>query len=182
MFVKAPLITLFGDRLTKQFLSESINLLDNVIFALSPLGVLTTVVSVIRVCGGSSLRAFIGRAQEGPAEAESELLPCVSESTAELFNDRGISRVFGRPKILEVVAWENENVKAGERSGEIGTLLDAIKRGAWSVKGTGRSPEDWGRLTEVGIPNLSLNKGIKRRDQFWFYCAAILGSVLQIGG
>lgn len=50
---------------------------------------LTAVVSVIRVCGGSSLRAFIGRAQEGPAEAESELLPRVSESTAELFNEGG---------------------------------------------------------------------------------------------
>jgi hypothetical protein len=175
------LITLFGDRLTKQFLSESISLVDNVIFALSPLGVLTTVVSVIRVCGGSSLRAFIGRAQEGPAEAESELLPCVSESTAELFNDRGISRVFGRPKVLEIVAWEKEGVKPGERSVEFGTLLDAIKQGAWSVKGTGHSAEDWCRMAEVGIPNLSLNKGIKRRKKFWFYCVAILGSALQIG-
>ncbi|KAJ5197928.1 uncharacterized protein N7498_007045 [Penicillium cinerascens] len=177
----APLITLFGTRLTKQFLSESVDLVDNVIFALSPLGVLTTVVSVIRVCGGSSLRAFIGRAQEGPADAESELLPCVSESTAELFNDRGISRVFGRPKVLEIVAWENDTVKDGERSVEFGTLLDAVRKGAWSKKGKGLSTEDWCRFPEVGIPNLSLNKGIKRRDQRWFYCAAILGSILQTG-
>lgn len=180
-YIKAPLLVLFGERLTKQFLSESINILDNIIFALSPLGILTTVVSVIRVCGGSSLRAFIGRAQEGPAEAESELLPCVSDSTAELFNDRGISRVFGRPRILEIVAWENEDPKTGRRSGEIGTLLDAITNGAWSVKGTGRSPEDWACLDEVSIPNLSLNKGIKSRGRFWFICAAVLGSLLQIG-
>ncbi|OQD77144.1 hypothetical protein PENDEC_c003G06013 [Penicillium decumbens] len=177
----APLITLFGERLTKQFLSESTDLIDNVIFALSPLGVLTTVVSVVRVCGGSSLRAFVGRAQEGPADAESELLSCVSESTAELFNDRGISRVFGRPKVLEIVTWENERVKDGERSVEFGTLLDAVKRGAWSKSGKGCLPEDWCRLPGVDIPNLSLNKGIKRRDQRWFYCVAILGSVLQIG-
>ncbi|KAJ5377374.1 uncharacterized protein N7496_004783 [Penicillium cataractarum] len=180
----APLITLFGERLTKQFLSESISLLDNIIFALSPLGVLTAVVSVIRVCGGSSLRAFIGRAQEGPAEAESELLSCVSESTAELFNEGGISRVFGRPKIVEIVMWEEENSQDGEKSIEIGTLRDALKKRAWSAQGSGLSDEDWSDptyLPEFDIPNLSLNKGIKRRDQFWFHCAAILGALLQLG-
>ncbi|OQE24096.1 hypothetical protein PENFLA_c010G07238 [Penicillium flavigenum] len=173
----APLITLFGERLTKQFLSESISILDNVIFALSPLGVLTAVVSVIRICGSSSLRAFVGRAQEGPAEAESELLPCVSESTAELFNDGGITRVFGRPKIVEIVAWEDADHKTGEKGTKIGTLKDALEEKAWSCNGK-VSPTE---LPELDIPNLSLNKGIKRRDQFWFHCAAIIGGVLQTG-
>ncbi|CAI7660244.1 unnamed protein product [Penicillium manginii] len=175
----APLITLFGERLTKQFLSESISLLDNIIFALSPLGVLTAVVSVIRVCGSSSLKAFIGRAQEGPAEAESELLPCVSASTAELFNDGGISRVFGRPRIVEIVAWKNEDAKT-----EFGTLRDAIRKGAWSAEGSGLTAEDLDdptRLPELDMPNLSLNKGIKRRHERWFYCTAILGAIMQIG-
>lgn len=174
---KAPLITLFGERLTKQFLSESISILDNVIFALSPLGVLTAVVSVIRICGSSSLRAFVGRAQEGPAEAESELLPCVTESTAELFNDSGITRVFGRPKIVEIVAWEDVNHKTGEKGTKIGTLKDALEEKAWSCNNKVLPTE----LPELDIPNLSLNKGIKRRDQFWFHCAAILGGVLQTG-
>ncbi|KAF3023334.1 hypothetical protein E8E15_007415 [Penicillium rubens] len=173
----APLITLFGERLTKQFLSESISILDNVIFALSPLGVLTAVVSVIRICGSSSLRAFVGRAQEGPAEAESELLPCVSESTAELFNDGGITRVFGRPKIVEIVAWQDVNHKTGEKETKIGTLKDALEEKAWSCNNKVLPTE----LPELDIPNLSLNKGIKRRDQFWFHCAAILGGVLQTG-
>lgn len=174
---KAPLITLFGERLTKQFLSESIRTLDNVIFALSPLGVLTSVVSVIRVCGSSSLRAFVGRAQEGPAEAESELLPCVSESTAELFNDGGITRVFGRPKIVEIVAWEDVNPQTGEKGTKIGTLKDALEEKAWSCNAK-VSPSE---LPELNIPNLSLNKGIKRRDPIWFHCAAILGGILQSG-
>ncbi|KAI2735236.1 hypothetical protein DTO013E5_1821 [Penicillium roqueforti] len=173
----APLITLFGERLTKQFLSESISTLDNVIFALSPLGVLTAVVSVIRVCGSSSLRAFVGRAQEGPAEAESELLPCVSESTAEVFNDGGITRVFGRPKIVEIVAWEDVDKTTGEKETKIGTLRDALEEKAWSCNSK-VSPTD---LPELDMPNLSLNKGIKRRDQFWFHCAAILGGILQTG-
>lgn len=178
------MITLFGERLTKQYLSESISLLDNIIFALSPLGVLTAVVSVIRVCGGSSLRAFIGRAQEGPAEAESELLPCVSESTAELFNEGGISRVFGRPKIVEIVMWQNENTHTGEKTIQIGTLRDVLKEGAWSAQGSGLSDEDLSdptHLPELDVPNLSLNKGIKRLDQFWFYCAAAVGVVMQLG-
>ncbi|KAF4771654.1 hypothetical protein HAV15_004532 [Penicillium sp. str.  len=170
----APLITLFGERLTKQFLSESIRTLDNVIFALSPLGVLTSVVSVIRICGSSSLRAFVGRAQEGPAEAESELLPCVSESTAELFNDGGITRVFGRPKILLGRMW---TIRLGEKGTKIGTLKDALEKKAWSCNSK-ISPSE---LPELDIPNLSLNMGIKRRDPFWFNCAAILGGILQCG-
>lgn len=132
---------------------------------------------MIRVCGSSSLKAFVGRAQEGPAEAESELLPCVSESTAELFNDGGISRVFGRPKIVEIVAWENEDPMTGERSVKFGTLRDAIREGAWAAEDLNYPT----RLPELNIPNLSLNKGIKRRGQFWFYCAAILGGIMQIG-
>ncbi|CAG7918347.1 unnamed protein product [Penicillium olsonii] len=172
----APLITLFGERLTKQFLSESISALDNVIFALSPLGVLTAVVSVIRICGSSSLRAFVGRAQEGPAEAESELLPCVSESTAELFNDGGVARVFGRPKIMEIVSWEENHNNDGTTT-RMGTMKEALEQGAWSCKGKTAPSE----LPELDIPNLSLNKGIKRRGQGWFYCAAVLGVVLQSG-
>ncbi|OGE54463.1 hypothetical protein PENARI_c006G11938 [Penicillium arizonense] len=173
----APLITLFGERLTKQFLSESISILDNVIFALSPLGVLTAVVSVIRICGSSSLRAFVGRAQEGPAEAECELLPCVSESTSELFNDGGITRVFGRPKIVEIVVWEDGDPKLGEKKMKVGTLKEALVEKSWTCAGK-LSPS---QLPELDIPNLSLNKGIKRRDQFWFYCAALLGTALQLG-
>lgn len=178
------MITLFGEQLTKQFLSESINLLDNLIFALAPLGVLTAVVSVIRVCGSPSLKAFIGRAQEGPAEAESELLPCVSESTAELFNDGGISRVFGQPRILELVAWENKDPSTGRVSVEYGTLRSALKSGAWSIKGSNDPAKEIQDLldgAELEIPNLSLNKGIKRRGQYWFYFVAILGIVMQLG-
>lgn len=75
--------------------------------ALTPLGILTAVVSVIVVCGNLSLRASVGRGQEGPGEAERELLSCVSETTAEVFNNGGISRVLGRPQVLEIVAWED---------------------------------------------------------------------------
>ncbi|KAK6538521.1 hypothetical protein TWF694_010101 [Orbilia ellipsospora] len=99
----APLVALFGEQVTKQFLSESTSFLDNIIFALAPLGVLTAVVSVIRVCGNASLKAFIGRAQEAHGIAEAELCSSTSRDVCELWSNGGISRVFGRPKVLEFV-------------------------------------------------------------------------------
>jgi hypothetical protein len=48
--------------------------LDCVIFACAPLGILTAITSVIRVGGGSALKAIIGRAREPHAEAEIELM------------------------------------------------------------------------------------------------------------
>ncbi|KAI2479418.1 Ankyrin repeat containing protein [Pyrenophora tritici-repentis] len=59
----APIITLFGEQVTKQFLSESTGFLDNIIFGVAPLGILTAIVSVIRVYGTAPLKSFIGRAQ-----------------------------------------------------------------------------------------------------------------------
>jgi hypothetical protein len=99
----APLLALFGEQITKQYLSESVTLLDNFIFAMAPLGILTAVVSTIRVCGSASLRAFIGRAQEGGGNAEAELCSSTSRDVCELYHNGGIARVFGRPKLLEIV-------------------------------------------------------------------------------
>jgi hypothetical protein len=99
----APFLSLFGEQITKQYLSESINVVDYFIFAMAPMGILTGVVSAIRVCGNPSLRAFIGRAQEGAGNAEAELCTSTSRDVCELYNSGGIARVFGRPKILEVV-------------------------------------------------------------------------------
>ncbi|KAF3282013.1 hypothetical protein TWF970_001960 [Orbilia oligospora] len=99
----APIVVLFGEQVTKQFLSESTSILDHIIFAVAPLGVLTAVVSVIRVCGSSSLKAFIGRAQEAHGISEAELCSSTSRDVCELWSNGGISRIFGRPKILEFV-------------------------------------------------------------------------------
>ncbi|KAL3439537.1 hypothetical protein BDV09DRAFT_191098 [Aspergillus tetrazonus] len=105
----SPLIALFGEQVAKEFLSESLSPLDNFIFAMAPLGILTAVVSAIRVCGSLSLRAFIGRAQEGDGTVEAELCSSTSRSVSELYNNGGIARVFGRPKILEIVRDSTSN-------------------------------------------------------------------------
>jgi ankyrin repeat protein len=99
----APLIALFGESPTKQYLSECLSFIDILIFSTAPLGIITTVVSAIRVRGTPSLRAFIGRAQEGGSNAEAELCSSTSRDVCELYNNGGIARVFGRPKLIEVV-------------------------------------------------------------------------------
>ncbi|KAF4930951.1 hypothetical protein CGCVW01_v000720 [Colletotrichum viniferum] len=90
-----PLLALFGERVTMQFLSESTSWVDNFIFAMAPLGVVTAVVSAIRVCGGPGLRAFIGRAQDGGGIAEAELCSSTSRDVCELYHNGAIVRVFG---------------------------------------------------------------------------------------
>ncbi|CZR69564.1 uncharacterized protein PAC_19464 [Phialocephala subalpina] len=97
----APLLTLFGEQVTKKFLSESTSFFDNIIFGMAPMGILTAVVSAIRVYGSPSLKAIIGRAQEPHGVAGAELCSSTSRDVCEMWSEGGICRVFGRPKILE---------------------------------------------------------------------------------
>ncbi|KAH8777423.1 hypothetical protein F5883DRAFT_395894, partial [Diaporthe sp. PMI_573] len=99
----APLITLFGEQATKQFLSESTSFIDSIIFSMAPLGLITAVVSVIRIYGSSSQKSIIGRSQEAHGVAEAELCSSTSQDVCELWSNGGICRVFGRPKILDFV-------------------------------------------------------------------------------
>lgn len=57
----APLLTLFGEQVTKQFLSMSLGWADHILLAMGPLGIITIVVSAIRVSGPRKLKAIVGR-------------------------------------------------------------------------------------------------------------------------
>lgn len=57
----APLLTLFGEQVTKQFLSLSMGWADHILLAMGPLGIITIVVSAIRVSGPNNLKAIVGR-------------------------------------------------------------------------------------------------------------------------
>ena len=99
----APILALFSEQMTKQYVSESITMVDYFIFAMAPIGILTAIISAIWVYGSPSLRAFIGRAQEGKGIAEAELCSSTSRDICEVYSNGGTARVFGRPKLLEVV-------------------------------------------------------------------------------
>lgn len=57
----APLLTLLGEQVTKQFVCMSMGWTDDVLLAMGPLGIITIIVSAVRVGGGRKLKALIGR-------------------------------------------------------------------------------------------------------------------------
>ncbi|UKZ58095.1 hypothetical protein TrVGV298_011960 [Trichoderma virens] len=174
----APFLSLFGEQITKQYLSESITTIDYFIFAMAPMGILTAVVSAIRVCGSPSLRAFIGRAQEGGGNAEAELCSSTSRDVCELYNNGGIARVFGRPKILEIVYDAEAEHKFTDGTAGIYTFREFVKKHPEKWSGP---PDDSESIADVFAPNLSLNVGIKRKTPAVFWAVAITGMVLQAG-
>ena len=166
----APFLSLFGEQVTKQYLSESTTMLDYFIFAMAPLGILTAIVSAIRVRGSLTLRAFIGRAQEGEGNAEAELCSSTSRNVCELYNNGGIARVFGRPKIIEIVhdtggAGVPPPSDSSKKNAGIYTFEEYVTSGdkpEWKTekKYVDDSTSESGR--DVFAPNLSLNIGIKK--------------------
>ncbi|KAL7808696.1 hypothetical protein V8C26DRAFT_412898 [Trichoderma gracile] len=190
-----PLIALFGEQATKQFLSESTTILDNFIFAMAPLGILTGVVSAIRVCGSPSLRAFIGRAQEGGGIAEAELCSSTSRDVCELYHNGAIVRVFGRPKILEIVYDPAHEANKNGDKDEFGINLSReyfqksiVNDRRWQEKGVADSDdESKASLSSVNNlsnnfapnPNLSLNIGIVKRSRWVYSTAAVFGLFAQ---
>ena len=193
-----PLLALFGEGVTKQYLSESLTLLDNFIFAMAPLGIITAVISAIRVCGESSLRAFIGRAQEGRGAAEAELCSSTSLDVCELWNNGGYIRAFGRPKILELV---HDRVNDFYDTPRNGHTIQKPSAGLLSFKQYLQLKGEEADWEEIGAkkksnqeqlesgppnhfapnPNLSLNIGIKKQPLRLFQAAAVLGFALQAG-
>lgn len=198
----APLIALFGESPTKQYLSECLTAEDIIIFAVAPLGIITAVVSAIRVCGTPSLRAFIGRAQEGAGNAEAELCSSTSRDVCELYSNGGIARVFGRPKLLEIIhdplaphrefyTSKGSKFTAGIYSfrdyigGEKGKHEWILHQDFSKRKQEASQPNEHGdnRQTQMNFapnPNLSLNIGIKPHGRSWFIAAAIVGLIIQL--
>ncbi|KAF4446744.1 hypothetical protein F53441_9678 [Fusarium austroafricanum] len=107
----APIISLFSEKVTKQFLSESTTILDTILFTVRPLGILTTIMSCIRVRGGLFLRSIVGRAREPHGAAEIEPCSSTSQDVCELWSNGGVCRVFGRPKILEFIYHPTQDPK-----------------------------------------------------------------------
>ncbi|CAI7627382.1 unnamed protein product [Penicillium viridicatum] len=193
----APFLSLFGEQITKQYPSESITAIDYFIFAMAPMGILTAVVSAIRVCGTPSLRAFIGRAQEGAGNAEAELCSSTSRDVCELYNSGGIARVFGRPKILEVVHDPDHDFSdSSDVTAGIHTFQDYILgkgKNLWKEEKPKIKPNDAelargsDPLRELDTPytafapNLSLNIGIKKQSTAVSLAIAVVGLLLQVG-
>ncbi|KAI4865304.1 hypothetical protein F4820DRAFT_458239 [Hypoxylon rubiginosum] len=178
-----PLISLFGEKASTQFLSESTTILDNFLFAMAPLGILTGVVSAIRVCGGPSLRAFIGRAQEGGGVAEAELCSSTSRDVCELYHNGAIIRAFGRPKILEVKStfgmFSSQEYFQKHYKKDWDEYLGQTTRGD-EEEANNAQPIETTKDTFAPNPNLSLNIGITKRSKYVHWGAAVTGFLAQV--
>lgn len=97
------LLALFGERVTMQFMSESMGWADSIMLAMAPLGVITILVSAIRVGGYRWLRALIGRSTENTVTAELEVLSCTSNESCELHNGQTVVRCLGKADICEFI-------------------------------------------------------------------------------
>ena len=102
-FALQRLLALFGERVTTQFMSQALGWADNIILAMGPLGIMTIIVSAIRVGGPVWLRAVIGRARENRAAAEGELMSSTSNEVCELWNGQKVVRVAGEAPIAEFI-------------------------------------------------------------------------------
>jgi hypothetical protein len=65
---------------------------DDILLAMAPLGILTCVVSAIRVGGRKSLKALVGRARESRAAAEIEIMSSTSDAVCEVWSGTEISK------------------------------------------------------------------------------------------
>lgn len=97
------LLALFGERVTMQFMSQSLGWADNIVLAMVPLGIITIIISAIRVGGPGFLKALIGRARENLAVAEQELMSSTSTEVCELWNGREVVRCMGSAPVAEFI-------------------------------------------------------------------------------
>jgi hypothetical protein len=86
-----------------QFLSQSIGLADCIILAVAPLGIITIIVSAIRVGGPVWLKAVIGRARESFSQSEIELMSSTSKETCELWDGQNIVRCQGNGEMWQFI-------------------------------------------------------------------------------
>lgn len=146
----APILALFGEQVAKQFLSESMGWADNILFAMAPLGVITGIISAIRVGGPSWLKAIVGRAREGRADVEIELMSSNSPDVGEMWNGQTIVRVLGSPSIFQLV-YAPEKIEAAEDPASYIDILNGTNeffRPAENQSGRHGDSDD-----SVGTPN-----------------------------
>ncbi|KAK4108238.1 hypothetical protein N656DRAFT_802085 [Canariomyces notabilis] len=122
----APILALFGEKFAQQFAGESLTWLDNLIFAMVPLGIITTLAGAIRVQGHRLLRAFIGRARENRAVTELELMSSTSKEVCELFNGESVVRALGQPRLAQFIIFPDLYDEYGIKRDENANRTDSV--------------------------------------------------------
>ncbi|TGZ80114.1 hypothetical protein EX30DRAFT_320407, partial [Ascodesmis nigricans] len=168
----APVLSLFGEQVAKQFMAGSMGWADNILFAMVPLGIITAIVSAIRIGGPGWLKAIIGRARENQTFAEMELTTSTSAEVCELWNGRAVVRMIGAPKILELLCFFSESTNTSDCNHDLYVPKS-------SHHGRVRVSVDALPLKAHSAPNISVNL-VKRNSLELRYFAA-LGILVQLG-
>lgn len=186
----APLLTLFGEQVTKQFLSLSLGWTGNFLLAMGPLGIMTIIDSAIRVGGVKKLKAVVGRcvrvecsdslfiltfirACESRSTAELELLSSTSADVCELWSGQEIVRLIGNPQMKWLIL--------DKSNGKLHDLQSACKERLIRHDQSLGYP-DGSEVTSIlkdAAPNLALNvrHATASSKELWFW--AIVGIGLQ---
>ncbi|KAF4454210.1 ankyrin repeat protein [Fusarium austroafricanum] len=114
-----------------QFMSQSMGWADHFILAMAPVGIITIIVSTIRVGGPSWLKAIIGRARENLAVAEADLMSSTSKEVCELWNGQEVVWCMDSSPVTEFICLLPESMEPGTNYAQLNIktigLLDALK-------------------------------------------------------
>lgn len=165
----APLLSLFGEQPTKQFMSQSMGWADSIIFAMAPIGIITAVTSAIRVAGHPYLKRLIGRARESSELVEQELLSSTSQEVYEVCEGRSVIRQIGTGFIKVLL------IDSSLGTEEIYDLAGAVKAGLLKRPDKIKAEIDIDQLP----PNLVFNVGgpVLSKSKAWLF--AIFAIMLQ---
>jgi len=173
--------------------------LEDVIFGMAPLGILTAMVGAIRVGGPKWMRAAVGRAQEGKGIVEVELMSSTSTDVCEMWDGERVIRILGSPSVAQLfyLVPDEAHTAAGSQSrgradewipllppltgDEIYDLKSAAEAKALRLShGTNHENTVLNSESNQG-PNLALNLGGHIVSSWELYVVAIIGTVLQVG-
>jgi len=138
----APLLILFGDQVVRQYMAQSQDWADHILFALGPLGIAAALTGAVRMCGEKYLRGVVGRGRETRQMAEFELTSATSEDVCEVWDGESIVRVMGEHTFQEIrLQKEGEKVVIEQLfNGMTNTDTHVPIWKRWSDKRSGRKP------------------------------------------
>ncbi|KAI5842136.1 hypothetical protein DFP73DRAFT_515460, partial [Morchella snyderi] len=194
----APFLALFGEQVTTQYMSESLDWIDNILLALAPLGIITILVSAIRVSGAGPLKSLIGRGRETRSVVETDLLSSTSSEVCELWSGGGVLRVVGTAALLQLIWVPGEVGKdsrnrhytkkrsGGSQSKRTGSRGNPEKPAA-DQEDTPDDQEDTpddqedtpDEKVDRNPPNISLNLSVKSVSRLTLIVFIIIGIIVQ---
>ncbi|OJD30013.1 mfs general substrate transporter [Diplodia corticola] len=177
----APLLTLFGEQVTKQFFSLSFGWADHILLAMGPIGIITIIVSAIRVSGPKRLKAIVGRARESLATAEAELLSSTSQNVCEMWDGNQVVRAIGKPQGMQHLVVLKDKIGNNDRGIDPELrILDFQSAFGLGIFSPPRLAYQRQIFEEQPPPNITLNTADSTLSdtELWFW--AIVGTILQV--